>query len=566
MRVSAVNFAAAAVLFLLIVGRLIVGIFPIGNAWGFDQARYFSSTEVIAYLLLLFFLWLLTIASSPRRFFDQDRLSASLNSPLFRVIGLACFVLLIFAYTDSTNLLGDGLLRAAELDRPPNLFTLKLHAAEPLNYLIHNYIYRLILQKFGFEPVVTYRFFSRLAGILFLIGLYRLSRKFANWGVPQSTVIFHALGWGGMLYFFGYVESYPLAAAALMLLFVAVGNCSETGGKVWQVTFTFILAFFLHNVSAVALVPLTIVLLRNPRMSISARLAPLSLMWTIVLLWGVFAYPSTSEKTLILFSSASEKSYSLLSADHLLDMLNELLLVSPFFPLMLFLPRAAGESNASTEFRRFLGGTTVFTLICLFFIDPKLGMPRDWDLFCLPLLSLHLYLILRIDWEKTSRWIKTAAVVFPIGITFGWVLLNADRTKSLARYENILQNDWDRSRQGYERLASYHLSKGEISESERAFKESLRRGPTARAHIGLGFVLLGKGELELAGYHFSEAQRIDPNHGLAIVGIGEIYLRQKRWDDLKDILTILHRRFDGSGDPLIDSNIRRLEQEYNLRR
>jgi len=566
MRVSAMNLAAAAMLLLLTVGRLIVGTFPIGRGWGFDQARYFSFAEIFSYFLCLLFLWLLWAASPGRRPFYPEKNRLLSNPRLLQAAGILLFVASIIVFADSTNLLGDGLLRAAEITRQPTLFTMKLHAAEPLNFLIHNFAFKAVFERFGFEPAFTYRFFSWLAGMLFLVGLFLLSRYFTTQGIPRSVTIPYMFGWGGILFFFGYVESYPLAAAALVFLFSAVWRYIETGRGNWSIIPLFLLAFFLHNITAVVLVPLTLLIVRDLQIRLPARLALVLILWLAVAVWGKFAYPAMAEGTLILPLSASEKSYFLLSTAHLFDILNELLLVSPFFPLLLIMPSNRIDGGAPVEFRRFTGLTALFSLACLFFIDPKLGMPRDWDLFCLPLLTLHLYLLLRIDLSKIGRLLKAAVIVFPMGITFGWVLLNADRSKSLARYENILQNDWDRSRQGYERLAGYHLVRGNIAEAERAFVESLRRGPTARSHIGLGFVLLGRDELEQAGFHFSEAQRIDPDQGLAIVGIGEIYRRQERWDELGEILTILRQRFAGQGDPLIDNNLRRLEHEYNRRR
>lgn len=564
MRAWAIDLAAAATLFPLLVGRLIVGVFPPGRGWGFDQARYFSFAEIIPYSVGLLFLWFAWAASAGLRpSYFEKKLFLS-NPRLLQAAGILLFTASVIVFADSTNLLGDGLLRAAEITRQPSLFTLRLHAAEPLNFILHNFAFKMVFERFGIEPAFTYRFFSWLAGISFLAVVYSLSCQLTAHGIPRWLTIPYIFGWGGMLFFFGYVESYPPAAAAFLFLFSAVLRYIETGRSLTVVIFLFCLAFFLHNIAAVFLVPLTLLIMRNDRMPLPARLAPLLIMWAVVAAWGIFGYPAMPEGTLILPSSASEKGYSLLSAAHLFDILNELLLVSPFFPLLLILPSKPIEGNAAfIEFRRFTGLTTLFSLACLFIIDPKLGMPRDWDLFCLPLLAFHLHLLLRLDWNRIGRLLKAAVIVFPMGITLGWIMLNADAAKSLARYEKILQNDWNRSRQGYERLAGYHLSKGNITEAERAFVESLGRGPTARSHIGLGFVLLGKGELEQAGYHFSEAQRLDPDQGLAIVGIGEIYRRQERWDELGEILNTIHQRFAGRGDPLIDGNIRRLEQDYN---
>ena len=75
--------------------------------------------------------------------------------------------------------------------------------------------------------------------------------------------------------------------------------------------------------------------------------------------------------------------YWLFSPAHLLDIVNEFLLVTPLLPVLTILgwksPKAIIDDGTSL----FFGVLGLGGLIFMFIIDPKLGMARDWDLFAL---------------------------------------------------------------------------------------------------------------------------------------------------------------------------------------
>jgi len=83
--------------------------------------------------------------------------------------------------------------------------------------------------------------------------------------------------------------------------------------------------------------------------------------------------------------------YTLLSLQHLGDVANVAVLVSPFAILLLLIAIATWKSATPTPWRSFLYLSTLSGLIMAFLWNPDLGMQRDWDLFgplLLPLLVL----------------------------------------------------------------------------------------------------------------------------------------------------------------------------------
>lgn len=551
-------------LLILIGGRLAVNLLPPGRTWGFDQARYFSFAEIAIFLLILIAIWAATLIYPKYGKFIKERIK---NRPILHnlspTLGLLAIVPLFVIFSDSTNLLGDGLLRAAELEPRPILFMLKIYPAEFLTYIIHSFAYNFVFAKFGLQPAFTYRFFSYLAGVLFVICAYHLAGKLKSAKISRWIAFVYILSWGGLIYFFGYVESYSLAAAVWIFLFLALRRYLETGENFRWVAVLFLLAFFLHNLTAVSLIPMTLAYWQKNKTNGFKKLIPILLTWAPVVAWGIFGYLGNKHGAFLLPHSKSEPAYHLFSGLHLSDMANELLLVSPLLPLLLILPAVKeGSSVVKNTFSKFLGLNALFAFACLFFIDPALGMARDWDLFCLPLLALHLYLFTIVDWQKVARPLLTAIPIFSIGITSGWILLNAAESKSLRRFEDILQYDWKRSAYGYETLANYHVTRGNTAEAERAFRASLEIEPRARAYIGLGFAEMRKGNFEQSKAYFIKAQQIDPEKGLAYLGIAEIYMRQQQWNQLGEMLKVLKLNFYGRGDPVIDNNYKRLEQIY----
>ena len=96
---------------------------------------------------------------------------------------------------------------------------------------------------------------------------------------------------------------------------------------------------------------------------------------------------------------SGQGSYSLFSLSHLLDLINHQLLVSPVGLLMLLTSVLAfsGRTGRRDRAARFLLILSLCTLAYAFLADPKLGYPRDWDLFAFSalgytLLGLHLFM------------------------------------------------------------------------------------------------------------------------------------------------------------------------------
>ncbi|MCK4598087.1 hypothetical protein KAU04_08590, partial [bacterium] len=89
---------------------------------------------------------------------------------------------------------------------------------------------------------------------------------------------------------------------------------------------------------------------------------------------------------LSLGSSTAQPPYTLFSPAHLVDMVNEHLLISPvglILCLLLFIGYRR-EINFKRPLIRFFIIASGFCLLSTFVLNPKIGPSRDWDLLSLP--------------------------------------------------------------------------------------------------------------------------------------------------------------------------------------
>jgi len=154
-----------------------------------------------------------------------------------------------------TYLLGDSLLRAREIDMGAGFsFT------APLDFLLH-------VQVAGFlnwEAFQTYALLSILSGMGFVFLLLLLADLMGRDGKERLLVFSVFISMGAIQLFFGYVESYSVVSAAILLyIFFSFGYLRNKHGLIPPVL-AFLLAFSLH-LFAVTLLPSLLYLILSRR-------------------------------------------------------------------------------------------------------------------------------------------------------------------------------------------------------------------------------------------------------------------------------------------------------------
>ncbi len=544
-------------LFLVLV-HAVASFFPKERLWGLDLLHYvppFQRFFLIGFGLL--------ILIPPTNRFIADRLAKLLTLVendlkktnkyyKYALISLASFFP-FWIFRIKTYILGDGNLRVAEI-----LDGWKFSATEPLDFYLHASLSRL----FKLDPFTTYAILSCLAGVLFIFLILLLSNLIGEKG-QEKLLIFSVLAtMGANQLFFGYVESYTLMYVAfggfiLSSLYYLKGKC----GFFWP-SLVFILSVSLH-LSAIFLLPSVLYLgiaKRSQEGEAKNKVFPLGniIRMALILLivgGGLFILrnydPQKTDLGSFLISplGGNQDPYSLFSFSHLLDFLNHQLLVSPLgIPIWVILGLSFWKSRQRRDWKKinfrksevvFLLVLSVCALVFGLVVDPKLGYPRDWDLFAfcgLGYTILGIYLLLNVLKEselKRLRYVTLALVSTALISTIPWIYVNAIEEKAVERVTHILELDGKRSALGHEALAYYYNNHGERDKEIEEWKKAIALIEKPRYIKNLGVVYIEVGKYQKAAWQLEKVLEKDPNDHLTHSDLGKVYVALGRYEEAK---------------------------------
>lgn len=333
---------------------------------------------------------------------------------------------------------------------------------EPLDRLLTALLYRAGHALTGWDAGTAVALVSTLAGAVFWLAVLRLARRrpLPGSGAWPAWLLLGATGATAL--FFGHVENYALLAAGTMwTLVLGLEAVTEPQAPLWPAALAFGLTFATH-LSAIWLAPAMVVTwaLRASRRrplwrpslleafsGTAVAVAPFALVAVGMLAggagWGGFSAANFGGGDGSLFvplravASPLER-VTLLSAAHLEDFGNQLLLVAPVGALLALV----GWLGRRRDGRRTDPGTWVLlaasvgTLAYAFlfnpdmaFFHPQLGALAEWDLFAfaaLPVTLLGLWwLRTAIDGGEECDALVLAAGATALLLAAAWVLFNA---------------------------------------------------------------------------------------------------------------------------------------------
>ncbi len=534
---------------LLVLVHAVASFFPQQRLWGLNLLHYVPA--VARWLLVAFAL--LALVPPVNRFmadllgglFVLAESGSKKTSRYFQyaLLGSSSF-LLFWSFKIKTYLLGDGNLRVAEI------FDGRSFAAtEPLDFYLHAQISRLM----KVHPFTIYAVLSCLAGVLFVFLILLLSKLTLKDREGRLLVFLVLATMGANQLFFGYVESYTLMYAALggfilFSLYYLKGRC----GFFWP-SLIFILAVGLHF-SAIFLLPgaLYVRLAKKAQPGAQNKILPWgnivpAVVLLVIIAGSVLALREYSPQQADLGSffvyplGVGEDHHSLFSASHLLDFLNHQLLVSPLgIPIWLVLGVFFWKKiNFKNSELVFLVLISVCSLAFGLAVDPKLGYPRDWDLFAFTGLGytvLAVYLLLDILKEsgvKRIRYVTLALVSTSLISTVPWIYVNASEQKALERIGHILQLDGKRSALGHEALA-YHYRNRRLKDKEiEEWKKAVALVEKPRYIKNLGVTYIEVGKYQEASWQLEKVLSQNPNDHLTHSDLGKTYVALGRYEDAK---------------------------------
>jgi len=398
-------------------------------------------------------------------------------------LATATFVLL----RSEVHLLGDGYLMLREL-----AMLATRSGNEPLALWCIEQLYRggAVL---GVDAEAIFRSYSYGAGFVYVLLVFPVADELAETEGRRLLLSLALLSAGYMQLFCGYVETYPLLFSGVLgYLLIGLRTLKKGSGLGGAAAYLAVLTTY-HYI-AFMLSPSLLVLAwaaRQRRVSwarLSLQLALAGALGLAILYaLGVnpFSYAGGLRSSHFLPLSSPldhTQAYGLFSLWHLLDLCNEYLLVVPVVALALLGCRIYWPGGSM---HLFLALSALGPLCFVFCANPEIGAFRDWDILAVPSLPLLLWVLCGVRAED----ITGEGILLLVGGAslhlLSWLVLNADASAALVRYETLMQraplSQHARS-YGWETLGSYYRGTGEHKLAQGAFVEAVAASPDNARH------------------------------------------------------------------------------------
>jgi hypothetical protein len=312
--------------------------------------------------------------------------------------------------------------------------------------------------------------------------------------------------------FFGYIESYAVPCTAMIGFFLAAETYRRGKGSFFTGAVFFIVGLAAH-IATVVLFPALVVLALTPDDRRRWRLLTVGIIGVAVVAWGYwvlhasfFAQEAPTGSLLVSLMSNPPLQYGLFSPAHLLDIFSLLCLVVP--GVLIAIPLLfSGRTEDQTVGPRAYWLLAICIPLCIpLFLDPKLGMSRDWDLLALGLVPLVVWAAVRLADRRPTR--PSGALALPVfasaAVLTMFVGTNAHTLTAIARFEKLLALDEARGGYGHEILATTYRDMDYAGGEIRHWRKALRLGDNKRYWANLAGAYLRIDNLN-AG--FSAARR-----------------------------------------------------------
>lgn len=583
---------------LLILAHFITSFFPHLRVWGINHLAYFPLHIRIIPVVLTLFVFVPKVnqaireAARKHMSFVGELTSKHQRYLWYAVLSLIA-VVVFWIFRSRTYLLGDGFNYVSNLDRGKDIWIWSELLESLLYVQLHNFLNLFWLT----DGHLTHQIGSIVAGAIFVFLVFLISDYLARDLFEKILVWVILATAGGVQLFFGYTEHYSFVSLAVLGYLLSSLRWLEKGGKIVILVFLFLLSTALHFSSFFLLPSLVYLFFQAGPKRITAKklffLGGGALL--AVVLMAIYVYTSKPLLVRIFvlpFEGKFSSGYTSFSSTHLLDILNELLLLSPIGIILILATVLTALSEVHLKDPRILFLLLVvgFGFLFNFTFDPLLGAARDWDMFAITSWG---YTILGICFflkvgprAKALEYASLILICTSVFSLLPWILLNASEPKSVQRFRNVLELDPQKSKSGRFFLMHYFEEKGMMEEMK---KEDLRqmeiyparymalqardyydRGMPDMAldilskavkldslssdihyHFGKTYFLLGR--LDSAEIEYKKALRLKPENIVAYIDLAQIYIRQQLWDKALDQYHMVMKL--GIEDPLVYDNV-----------
>jgi len=462
-----------AVLFLI---KFLPYLYPGGRFWGFNHLIFLPNAIAIIYAIIAVFALALPFFKRSHRISEVfiDDFSEIFFESKYKYLNRLIFVTimggLFTIFAAPTHFLGDGYLQIANLTSKASMV---YKWSERGTTLLVETIQNLLGEKSEDTAITAFQLLSIFSGLV-SVYFYFLIADILSENKGLKILVFCVLLFSGtLLLFFGYIESYP-ALIACYSAFIYFGLKSyKTGTGLIFSAIALIIGIALHFQMLIFLPAILFLLLsqdfslkiyRKIRVLLLLGIAALSIIFILVFAY----YYSNSLFVENIFLPAFEgkpmtPSYAIFSFAHIGDIVNQLILLSPLLPLLFFCGLKQLRYSLKKKTIVFLLINSLSALFFLFVIDPRLSMPRDWDLFSLCGFAPGLLFVSLLDGKMPifKQKLILSFTLFLIGASLPYLMTNLNEKSSVRYTEHFINFDIYRNRITFLNLRNYYYDKGD---------------------------------------------------------------------------------------------------------
>lgn len=488
---------------------------PTALNWGIHHLGFFPLELRLTWLALAAVL-LLPPVTRVLVHWLQGVISAlgKMNTILLYALTSIGAITVFWIFRSKLYLLGDGLLDLRAIDRAPLPVRDGYFEREPLAGTVHWFVHQFVLKPLGIgAPEMAYVLVSITCGAVFIVFLVRLAQLLTSMPLERALIVGFILFSGIAQFFFGYVENYTVLAVTMLGYFIAAVSYLQrrTPLIVPSLVFAIMLAL---QAGVIALGPSLLYLYYLEFRSNRVR-AGIAGVVTIVAVVGILMLCGYSVEALsrvvLMRGSASgthilplttigadSQAYTLFSFWHLVDIVNEQLIVAPFGLLLVMVgwwanrkkqlavsssdgtrlgkeetqpDKRSGGQKAKRHIHLERSELTIFLVIAALvalaltvIFNCEIGASRDWDVmgvYQLPMMVLAVYLV------TMSGEVQKAVVPVVVGVialtfwhTIPWIGVDAEKEMAFTRFECLRDRRLWSQHAGYYALRSltYELS------------------------------------------------------------------------------------------------------------
>jgi tetratricopeptide (TPR) repeat protein len=516
--------------------------------WGIHFLYFFPRWLAWAMTIVTLILFIPAVNRSILRFLGPlfevpGRILGKLNKYLLFVFAGLASIPIFWALRTKLFLLGDGYFKLEALS------TLHITRTEPLDGILHHQLYKLLISTFPqADPSLVYTVPSVICGGIFLFMLLVISDLLGKTNFHKVLIFSTLITLGSIELFFGYVEAYTTLLTGLTLFLLLSLLCIRGRTNLLFIFLVLMVSTAIH-VSGIVLLPAFLYLAlwkwsrqrrKFPDLSTALSLLGCALI-VFVAIWKVFLAPGGGNRFAQFLPIVSSTGYgfTMFSWEHLVEFLNQLLLLSPagiiLFVFFLFYYLKSKSFNDPAI--NFLAFSSFFGLLLIFIYNSRWGN-SDWDLRALPGLFFSLFgILLFIRWGE--RWLRFKVyALLVIAVSFyhvvPWVLLNADAKKSLDRYVLTAVNDkhiLSASSGGLWTVGRVLDKAGLIKEAEDVYRLGMEKNPGRVVYCSLlGNNLYAQGRYDEAIGCLEKGLELEPGSQEIRLSLAQNYLKKNELD------------------------------------